>query len=208
MTKIPSKFDKSSSATRTRTRTRATGRTKSFLRTLPQYLLAFKKTLPHLWIKLKMPVPTTYIDRLLMNSSVLVMISFVANFLLSGLLFSAFSIELWQFYLSHGIQFLSFCKYGLIRSLLSKCVGKFETGKIFSALAIVSAVVPFAGNPAFRKLYSNTIDTFPSAEILLASAVALLTAVLNFILYTQKHRMLKNEDSEDKEMNLKESTYF
>ena len=87
---------------------------------------------------------------------------------------------------------MSFCKYGLVRSLLSNCVEKQEMGKMYSALAILSAVMPIAANPAFRQLYNQTLDTFPAAEILLATAILLSTAIINFILYTQKHKLKLN----------------
>ena len=97
---------------------------------------------------------------------------------------------------------MQFCKYGLVRSLLSKCVEKHETGKMFSALAIFAALMPIAGGPAFRQLYNSTLDTFPAAEIVLASAILLMTSIINFILYTQKWRIsredhdIKSESSE------------
>ena len=69
-----------------------------------------------------------------------------------------------------------------------------ETGKMFSALAILAALMPIAGNPAFRQLYNHTLDTFPAAEILLASAVALSTAIINFVLYTQKSKLKSDVD--------------
>ena len=39
-----------------------------------------------------------------------------------GLLASGFSVYLWQFYIAIGFQFLELAKYGVFRSLLSKCV--------------------------------------------------------------------------------------
>ena len=81
-------------------------------------------------------------------------------------------------------------KYGLVRSLLSKCVAKHETGKMFSALAILAALMPIAGNPAFRQLYKETLDTFPAAEILLAAAILATSAILNFVVFTQRWRMV------------------
>ena len=34
----------------------------------------------------------------------------------------AFSGSLWQYYAANGVQFMGQSKYGLVRSLLSKCV--------------------------------------------------------------------------------------
>ena len=101
----------------------------------------------------------------------------------------AFSGSLWQYYAANGVQFMQQSKYGLVRSLLSKCVAPHETGKVFSALAISMAVMPMLGNPAFRKLYNSTLDTYPAAEILLAAGVLSISAFLNFFVFTQRWRI-------------------
>ena len=54
-------------------------------------------------------------------------------------------MKLWQFYVAFGLQFFELAKYGVIRSLLSKCVHKDETGKMFSALAVIASIVPMIG---------------------------------------------------------------
>ena len=108
-----------------------------------------------------------------------------------GLVLSAFTDgKLWLYYVAHAIQLMGQSKYGLVRSLLSKCVAKHETGKMFSALAILAALMPIAGNPAFRQLYKETLDTFPAAEILLAAAILATSAILNFVVFTQRWRMV------------------
>lgn len=56
-----------------------------------------------------------------------------------------------------------------------------------------------------RGLYDKTIDTFPSAYLLLAAAIILVLAVSNFAVYTQRSNMLvdrkgkriKDEDPDD-----------
>ena len=85
---------------------------------------------------------------------------------------------------------VAFCKFGLTRSLLSKCIEPQETGKIFSALAIVCAVLPIFGNPVFRQIYNWTLPYFPGAYMIVAAGVSCITAILNFYFYTQRHRML------------------
>ena len=72
----------------------------------------------------------------------------------SGLFLSAFCTELWQYYAAIGLTFMELAKYGVIRSLLSKCVDKDETGKILSAASILAAIVPFGANPAIRQRYT------------------------------------------------------
>ena len=107
-----------------------------------------------------------------------------------GCFLYAFSTEVWQVYGSTGVmELLGYCKYGLVRSIMSKCVEPDETGKMFSALAILCAAMPLAGNPAFRQLYDSTLDTFPAAEVLLAGSIYCISALLNLILYTQRWRI-------------------
>jgi hypothetical protein len=115
----------------------------------------------------------------------------------AGLLMAAFCTELWQFYIAHGLQMMGFCKYGLVRALLSKCINTDETGKVFSALAILGAFAPMASNPIFRQLYNQTLDTFPAAEILLAAAIMLVSSMLNFVVYTQRWRILPKEPTSE-----------
>ena len=85
---------------------------------------------------------------------------------------------------------IAFCKFGLVRSLLSKCVEPQETGKIFSGLAIVCALMPTISNPVFRQLYNWTLPYFPGAYMIMAALVLFISALLNFYLYTQRHRMV------------------
>ena len=85
---------------------------------------------------------------------------------------------------------MGFSKFGLVRSLLSKCVEPQETGKIFSALAILTALAPMIANPIFRQLYNWTLPIFPGAEVVLAGSILCISALLNFFVYTQRHRML------------------
>ena len=73
-------------------------------------------------------------------------------------------------------------------------MAKHGTGKVFSALAILAAIMPIIGNPAFRQLYNKTLDTFPSAEILLAAAILATSAFLNFVVFTQRWRINKDQD--------------
>ena len=72
------------------------------------------------------------------------------------------------------------------RSLFSRCVGPDEVGKIFSAVAIITAVVPLASGIAMRKLYSATIDTYPQAFMIYTGSLFLLGTTLNFYLWTKR----------------------
>ena len=110
-------------------------------------------------------------------------------YLFLGMALSAFSGAVWQYYAANGVQLMGQSKYGLVRSLLSKCVAPHETAKVFSALAISMAVMPMAGNPTFRKLYNFTLDTFTGAFIILAASILALSAFLNFVVFTQRWRI-------------------
>ena len=96
--------------------------------------------------------------------------SYLLNVFFSGLFLSAFCTELWEYYAAISLTFLELAKYGVIRSLLSKCVDKDETGKIFSAAGILAAIVPFAANPTIRQRYKrlsflNMIDNYQKRVI-------------------------------------------
>ena len=71
-----------------------------------------------------------------------------------------------------------------------KCVGPDEIGKIYSALAFLAGLAPLVSNPSFRYLYDATLDTFPSAFLLLEAAVVTLLVYLNFYVFTQRRKML------------------
>ena len=77
------------------------------------------------------------------------------DLIILGLILSGFSVKLWQFYGATALQFLHVCKYGLVRSLLSKCISKNDIGKIYSALSIIAATIPMAGNGIMRTLYNK-----------------------------------------------------
>ena len=71
----------------------------------------------------------------------------------------------------------------------SKCVHEDETGKMFSALAVIAATVPMIAFPAMRLFYNKTLDIFPAAEVLLTTSIVLVATVLNFLIYTQRWRI-------------------
>ena len=130
------------------------------------------------------------------------MFEFFLDFLLInayflGLILLVFCGNLWQFYLASGVAILNYCKFGLVRSLLSKCIEPHETGKIFSSLAIFSALVPLLANPIYRQVYNWTLPFFPGAVMILAACVLGVSTLLNVYLYTQRHRMC-NTNTDDK----------
>jgi MFS family permease len=109
---------------------------------------------------------------------------------------SPFCSELWQFYLATGIGSLGYCKYSVVRSLMSKSFGLDEVGKVFSILAVVAALAPVAGNPIFRQLYNATIDTFPGAFFLLGASLMLVATLSNALIYTQRYKLTPEDEVE------------
>ena len=71
-----------------------------------------------------------------------------------GLFLSGFAVKVWQYYAAMILPILFFPVFSLTRSALTKCIDADEVGKVFSGLAIISALVPFASNP--RKMNTKT----------------------------------------------------
>ena len=122
-----------------------------------------------------------------------------------------FASVLWQFYLATGVGSLGYCKYSVVRSLISKCINIDEVGKVFSILAVVAALAPVAGNPLFRQLYNGTLETFPGAIFLLAASLLLVSTAINFFIYTKRHQLVNGDELKEKQINtisetLEEST--
>jgi PCFT/HCP family folate transporter-like MFS transporter 1/3 len=111
-----------------------------------------------------------------------------------GATLKTFVGTLFQFYLAYGIGQIGYCKFAMVRCLLSKTVEKDEVGKAFALLAVVSSLTLIAGNPAFRQLYNETIGTFPSAIFLLFAALQALAVFSNFFVYFKRHE-IKIEDN-------------
>ena len=107
-----------------------------------------------------------------------------------GIFAFAFSATFGQVYASNGVmELLAIIKYGLIRSVISKCVQSDETGKIFSALALWCAAFQLIGNTAYRQLYNATLDTFPASEIVMKGVLYFFGSLLSFMLFLQKWRI-------------------
>ena len=116
-----------------------------------------------------------------------------------GAAFIPFVTDLWQFYLAQGLATMGYCKYAVVRSLMSKCIDSNEVGKVFSMIAIIAALAPIGGNPVFRQLYNKTISTFPGAVFLLFAALLFLACCGNLILYFMRHHMVHEENEKERE---------
>ncbi|TRY80252.1 hypothetical protein TCAL_13569, partial [Tigriopus californicus] len=107
-----------------------------------------------------------------------------------GYLTTSFAHNIWQFFLSNMLPSIAICKFSATRSLLTKCIDHDEVGKLYSFIALLSALIPIGSNPAFRQLYNATLGSFPSAFLLLSAALGVLTVFLIFLVYTQRKYML------------------
>ena len=89
---------------------------------------------------------------------------------------------------------IGYAKFALVRSLISKCVDPEETGKIYSAFAIIKAIVPLMANPIYRQLYSHTLSYFAGAEVVMSACTMFAAMLWNLYFYTQRHRLLPMVD--------------
>jgi hypothetical protein len=108
-----------------------------------------------------------------------------------------FVSTLWQFYLAQGVGTIGYCKYAVVRSLMSKSIEKDEVGKVFSLLAIMASLAPVAGNPIFRQLYNKTLNYFPGAIFLLYGAILMVSAAINLYLYFKKQEFRTEPEEEE-----------
>ena len=90
------------------------------------------------------------------------------------------------FYIVRLIGTVGYCKYSTGRSLLSKCCGEDETGKLFSALSVSVFLTMLAVNPITRTLYNNTLDKFPGAFLLLSGGLVCLAGYVNIFFYSKR----------------------
>ena len=119
-------------------------------------------------------------------------LTFITGTTTIGITLQGFAKKLWHFYVCEVFCMMRYSQYSTARALFTKSVGVDEVGKIFSAVAVLAAVMPIISNPVFRGLYNATIETFPAAFIFLAASIVGLCTLLNFLIFTQRHRLLVN----------------
>ena len=89
-------------------------------------------------------------------------------------------------------------KYALARSLLSQTVDKKEVGRVFSCLALISALVPFFSHPLYGSIYDATLETFPGAFMFVTFGLISLAAVSMFM----SKVLFKKVNVKDEEMEV------
>ena len=108
-----------------------------------------------------------------------------------------FTTSLWQFYFVYGLGTFGFCKFGIIRSLLSKFIEPDEVGKVFSLLAIISAVGPMVGNPVFRQLYNYTLSIYPGAMFLCFAAFLFIAVCAMGFVYFKRYEIGHHQEEKN-----------
>ena len=86
-------------------------------------------------------------------------------------------------YYGTGLSLLGGIESTPLRSLLSKCVGLDEFGKIFTMSSTASSLASLLGAFIVPKIYKATVETFPGAVYVFMASVQLLTVILMFVLY-------------------------
>jgi predicted outer membrane lipoprotein len=129
------------------------------------------------------------------------LITIMLGFEVVGAIAKPFTTTLWQFYFAYGLGTLGYCKFGVIRSLLSKFIEPDEVGKVFSLLAIISAVGPMVGNPVFRQLYNYTLSIYPGSMFLCFAALLFVAMCANGFIYFQHSEIHLSEEQQTKIQN-------
>ena len=64
-----------------------------------------------------------------------------------------------------------------------------EVAKIYAVLALLVTTTGMVSTVMYKGLYGRTLDTYPSAFLLLSASFYFLSAVISLFLYTQRHRL-------------------
>jgi hypothetical protein len=83
-------------------------------------------------------------------------------------------------------------------------VSKGETARLYASVGLIYAIENFLAILVYRYVYDVSLETFPSAYLLLSSAIFSLAGITSFILYTQK-RFFDRKEKEDEEEEKREN---
>uniref|UniRef100_A0AAZ3P7M3 Solute carrier family 46 member 3 n=1 Tax=Oncorhynchus tshawytscha TaxID=74940 RepID=A0AAZ3P7M3_ONCTS len=96
----------------------------------------------------------------------------------AGLLMAAFAKSTLLMFLVRLPLLLSIMPAPVLRSMMSKIVLRSEQGAVFACVAFVEMLSIGVGITMFSSTYASTVSWFPGFSFLLASAIALIPAVL------------------------------
>jgi len=89
----------------------------------------------------------------------------------------------WMAYYAMGLTLVGGIEGTPLRSLLSKCVGLDEFGKIFTMSSVASSLSSLVGATIMPKLYAGTVATVPGAVYFFMASVQLLCIICMAVLY-------------------------
>ncbi len=117
----------------------------------------------------------------------------------TGLVVAALVKTAWPgFYVARLVIGFENCIFSTARSMMTRLVDSdSEVGKIFAAVAIINPLCSFAMEPASKKLYNATLETFPSAWLLFGASLTAAAFFLNLYLWTRRHVIVNRNKDED-----------
>ena len=136
-----------------------------------------------------------------MNDALLM--TFISIIETLSFLLSPFITSLPLFYVAQMLSTIGYCKFSVGRSLLSKSCDPDEMGKLFSIQTVLIALTSMACNPIVRRVYTQNLETFPGAFMLLSAAMLLASGFGNLFIYMNS-KEFKNSKEEDLEEEIKD----
>jgi len=96
-----------------------------------------------------------------------------------------------DFYLASMLNRISICQDALTRTTITKCVDQEEVGKVFSAMALIVAIMPLASDPLMKKVYNLTVSTWPQAFVIVLGGMMAAATIAMIILRLRKSAIEK-----------------
>jgi TRAP-type mannitol/chloroaromatic compound transport system permease small subunit len=72
-----------------------------------------------------------------------------------------------------------------------------EVGKVFSMLAVVSAIAPMIGGPVFRQIYNFTLNTYPGAVFFIFAGFMLVAVAANVFVFLNRNHIKEIEETKE-----------